>query len=169
MLGLTKILIASFVVSAPATAGSVCGSCVAGAAGVGPGPYNFSLFCTTPGDSIATIDFISWGDDITGMCGTVPNATDPCDNKGNATALRALLTAACVGKDLCVVDVSTNTLGTPCAKGQKTSNTALTVQATCAAGPAASQCGHYLDPGLQFAGVFTDNAVLQRAPAAASL
>jgi hypothetical protein len=151
---------------------AVCGTCAAGDAGAQGGePYVLSLYCGQQGDAITALDSISWGDDVSGVCRPAPlNASDPCDNGGNSTKIRSLLTAACVGKPLCLLNVSADLLGPFCQpKHNPGKSFALTVAARCGVGPAFSVCGGLAGPALAFAGVFGDNAVLQRGPAKAAL
>ena len=148
-----------------ALSSSVCGSCGGGENAFQPSNPSLALFCGSPGDSIKSLDYISWGDNISGQCGAASNATDKCDNGGNSTRLRSLLEATCLGNPACQINVSTNFLGSFCAKGGNAGKTfSLTIQATCTSGSIFSQCGSLYDPGLQCAGVFSDWAVLQRAP-----
>ena len=151
---------------------AVCGTCAAGDAGVqGGDPYVLSLYCGQPGDVITALDSISWGDDVSGVCRPSPtNASDPCDNGGNATRVSSLVAYACMGKAVCLLNVSTSFLGPFCQpKHNPGKSFALTVAARCGAGPAFSTCGGLGGPALAFAGVFGDNAVLQRGPSRAAL
>ena len=144
-----------------------CASCAGDTGEYTPVPWQLSLFCTSPGDAIASIDFISWGDDASGVCGAAANASDPCDNGGNATRVRGAIERACLGRAWCPIFVNETTFGSPCRSGSGSPHV-LTVQASCASGAGNFTCAA-MDPGLWFAGTLGDAAVLQRAPAGAAL
>ena len=157
------LLIAAASASA-AAASAFCASCAGDTGEYTPTPWQLSLFCSTPGDAIASIDYISWGDVGGGVCGRPKNASDHCDNGGNATRVRAVVEAACLGKAWCPLFVNETSLGSPGCSGAHF----LTVGATCASGAGNFTCST-MDPGLWFAGTLSDAAVLQRAPAGAAL
>jgi len=152
--------------SAAAGAAPFCASCLGDTGEYTPTPWQLSLFCTSPGDKILSIDYLSWGDNA-GVCGQPTNSSDHCDNGGNATRVRSAVEAACLGEAWCRIYVNETTFGSPCSSGSSSTHR-LTVAATCASGGGSSVC-QAMDPGLWFAGTLTDSAVLQRAPAGAAL
>jgi hypothetical protein len=144
-----------------------CATCAGDTGQYTPVPWQLSLFCSAPGDVIASIGAISWGDDASGVCGAPVNASDPCDNGGNATRVRAAIERACLGRPWCPLLVNESSFGSPCRAGSASTHR-LTVQASCASGAGNWSCSTS-DPGLWFAGTLGDGAVLQRAPAGAAL
>ena len=161
---------AAAIASATAAAAPGCFTCAGGSTAVGTAPYTLSLFCADPAQTLAAVPTISWGDDDSGVCGAPVNASDPCDNGGNATRTRAAVEAACLGRGACSLNVTSAFLGPNCApKAKQSAVLRLTVSATCSGGGAASSICGSLGPGLYFANQLTDHAVLQRAPAAAAL
>ena len=163
----------SVALSNPSQAAAVdCATCAGGSTAVGTAPYTLSLFCSDPGATLSALQYISWGDNDSGVCGAPSNSSDPCDQGGNVTRTREVVEGACLGKAVCSLNVTTQFLGPYCAKGAKASPVfRLTVSMVCTGGAsaAASSTCQSLGPGLYFSNQLTDYAVLQRAPAAAAL
>ena len=162
-----RILLAAGALAAAAAAAAgapFCATCAGDTGQYTPTPWQLNLFCSTPGDSITAVSYLSWGDNGSGVCGRAFNASDSCDNRGNATRVRAAVEGACLGRAWCAIYVNETTFGSPGCNGAHF----LTVQASCASGAGSSTCAT-MDPGLWFAGTLTDAAVLQRAPAGAAL
>lgn len=88
------------------------------------------LSCPAAGDYIAAIDFASYGTP-TGECGSW--RTGKC----NAENSSAVVTAACLHKQECVIYPNTTTFGDPCFGVKKI----LVVTATCALGAGTATCG----------------------------
>ena len=121
--------LATAAAAAAASAAAFCGTCANG----GPPPMadtQLSLACSDAGSVVSAVSFASYGTP-TGACGSW--ALGAC-NAANSTAV---VEAACLGRQSCVVWPNTTTFGDPCFGTPKQ----LAVQLACSAGGGTAACG----------------------------
>jgi hypothetical protein len=156
----------------PGDADVLVNTSVAATTGTGTSPFcasvpnlaTLTMACFAPGATIEALDFVDYGTP-TGSCGSWA-----VNKSCSAANSRAVVEAACLGKQSCSVTADTPTFGDPCYGTVKS----LDVQATCSSGGGGQVMGV---GGGVFAQAFVESAgsgarkvlVVNKSPAVANV